>query len=290
VSGPTDLQLVAGVLLDVGLKSTVVLGVPLLLSRPLQRLPAASQHVVWAISLVVLPVLAARSAFMATCPAADLPWLPVVWGAGVLLALLPLVADLLRLAGVTRNATGEGLVRHAAVDGPLTWGHLRPVILLPHHPTWTDREHALVLAHEQAHIQRADWLVHIATRIVCAVFWFQPLVWLAWRRLGAAAEAAADDLVLHTGARPSVYASLLLRVATHQPRAALAVGKHPVHIRVMGVLASRPRSAQRRCALVFGTVLAAGVLYTAGTWTPWTLPPACLASPSPPPLLARTAP
>ena len=52
------------------------------------------------------------------------------------------------------------------------------------------------MVHELEHVRRADWASHCLARVVCAAYWFHPLVWMAWRQLVLEAERSCDDAVL----------------------------------------------------------------------------------------------
>ncbi|HEX9159825.1 MAG TPA: M56 family metallopeptidase [Rhizomicrobium sp.] len=109
--------------------------------------------------------------------------------------------------------------------GPITWGLSKPVILLPKAATFWPRERLhTVLLHELAHIRRRDSLVQALALAVAAVYWPNPLVWMAARALRREAEIAADDSVIIAGVKPSSYAGELLRLAAefHAARPALA--------------------------------------------------------------------
>ena len=149
---------------------------------------------------------------------------------------------------------------------------------------WAPADRALALAHEQAHIDRRDWLVHALGWAVCGLFWFQPLAWWARRRLVEHAEDAVDDVILARGVRPAAYARLLLGVAAGAPSLGLSVAGAPVARRVRRVLAGGPRPDRRLAALALGLVPAVALLFVARALAPPSPPADCQVAGAVPPL------
>jgi len=103
------------------------------------------------------------------------------------------------------------LKSHGGVAIPMTWGLVRPVILMPRESEgWSEDERSSALFHEMAHVKRLDFLVTVLVRLSLAVYWLNPLARLAFRRLKSEQEKACDELVLRAGVRPSTYAANLL--------------------------------------------------------------------------------
>ena len=128
----------------------------------------------------------------------------------------------------------------------VTWGLWRPKILLPAAATeWSDDRIRIVLRHELAHVRRGDWLVQLAAEIVRAVYWFNPLLWIAARRLRRESEQAADDAVLTHGVNASVYATHLLELA----RSLTAERRSWCAAPAM----ARPSSLERRISVMLNT-------------------------------------
>lgn len=114
--------------------------------------------------------------------------------------------------GIGRPVT---LLIHPDKTIPVVWGILRCRLLLPAAARdWSGAQLRSVLLHELAHVKRRDTMAQLLTQIACALYWFNPLVWLAAWRLGVERERACDDLVLASGVRPSAYAGHLLDVVT----------------------------------------------------------------------------
>jgi hypothetical protein len=122
-----------------------------------------------------------------------------------------LLAQESRRLGLTQRVR---LVRIARDITPLTFGALRPLVLLPaSSESWPTERRRMVLLHELAHVQRRDCLLQAIGQVACALHWFNPLAWLAQRLMRREREIAADDRVLATGVLPSAYAAQLLAVA-----------------------------------------------------------------------------
>ncbi len=178
-----------------------------------------------------LPILPRASGFGVAEPSALLVSLILAYAAVTSILLLRLGRDVLGMAqlgaraGTPRTAAEwvPGLEHARAqtpvrvseeIRSPLTWGWLRPQILLPADSVaWTRDELSMVLHHELAHVQRADWASHVLGRLVLALYWPLPGVRLLLRQLSLSAEQACDDRVLAAGASPSHYAEMLLRRA-----------------------------------------------------------------------------
>jgi hypothetical protein len=133
----------------------------------------------------------------------------------------------------------------------MTWGILAPVVLLPSSAAdWPADRLRRVLLHELAHVRRNDWIVHIASSVAAALYWFHPLAWLVIRRLKFECEVACDDAVVRSGELPSTYASDLIEIVrTLRPdRSAALVGvgaAHftPLHSRLQALLNEHARGA-----------------------------------------------
>ena len=98
--------------------------------------------------------------------------------------------------------------------GAMTWGVFKAVVLLPKTSVrWPRERLESVLLHEFAHVRRRDSLARLIAALACALYWPNPFVWAAARRMRCDAEIAADDAVLEAGVRPSVYAEQLLGLA-----------------------------------------------------------------------------
>jgi uncharacterized protein (TIGR03435 family) len=172
------------------------------------------------------------------------------------------VVDRLALdAGIRRRVD---VLLHESLPAPVTCGVIRPAIVLPPDArSWAAPDLNRALVHELEHVRRADWVVHCLARVVCALYWFHPLVWLAWRRLALEAERACDDAVL-SGSEATLYADQLVglarRLSANRKSPALAMAnRSDLSARVGAVLDSGQRRGRAGKMLLAAVCVVAAV-------------------------------
>lgn len=190
------------------------------------------------------------------------------------------------LEEVTRDlglVRAPGLRRSAEVPVPFATGIWNPVIVLPSSSdAWTPSQRRAVLLHEAAHISRGDLAMNLLSYLVRALYWINPMAWIAARRLRVEGEKACDDLVIANGARPSEYADHLLRVVQSTgrrlPTVALAMARgSDFEGRLLSILAPDvPRHRVKRLQLAGATVAAMLAVVGVGV-----VSPAVAAAPAP---------
>src|SRR2546423_4203292 len=123
---------------------------------------------------------------------------------------LSLTQRLANRLGVTRPLT---LLRGERLAVPVTWGIVYPAVLLPQDSdNWSEERRRFVLVREMAHVKRFDALTQLLAQVAVALFWFDPLVWIAAHQMRVEREHACDDYVLRDGTTASLYAGELLEM------------------------------------------------------------------------------
>ncbi|MBA3834711.1 MAG: M56 family metallopeptidase [Sphingomonas sp.] len=168
--------------------------------------PSALLFLLTLIALVRLFVLKARATVMV-----DAPWLTA----------------LARAQQRMGFKHGTALLTSNELPSPISWGVVRPVILLNTEAAESHEEAEAIITHELAHVAHLDWAKLLLSRVTVALFWFNPFVWLLAREAHQLREEAADDAVLATDIEDTDYARLLVGVARHECRG-LLIGAHGV--------------------------------------------------------------
>ena len=122
---------------------------------------------------------------------------------------------------------GTALLTSDELASPISWGLMRPVILLNTRAVEASGEAEAIIAHELAHVARMDWIKLLLARVATALFWFNPLVWMLAREAHQLREETADDAVLAADISDTDYAQLLVGVARHECPG-LLLGAHGV--------------------------------------------------------------
>ncbi|MBS6545984.1 MAG: M56 family metallopeptidase [Butyricicoccus pullicaecorum] len=206
---------------------------------------------------------------------------PAVWLCGMLLCTLKFLFREIRARNALRHAqpvdspmahmllTQSGIRRrvrirtHKNVRSPLTYGVLRPVIVLPE-AEMADASLRFALLHELCHIRRCDCLwKHLAALAAC-IHWFNPCAWLLLTLLDRDLEISCDMQVLRrcTGDHRAEYAHILLDFAA-QALSSAPLANHlsqtPLEERIQMMMTTRKTSIAGialATALVLGTTSA----------------------------------
>ena len=126
-----------------------------------------------------------------------------------------------------------------AISSPFILGVVKPRIYLPSGLDEVQRQN--VLAHEQAHLARRDhWWKPLGFALL-AVYWFNPVLWLAYTLLCRDIELACDERVIRTMDKSAVKTYSTVLLACSMPRKAvitcpLAFGEVGVKERVKNAL------------------------------------------------------
>jgi beta-lactamase regulating signal transducer with metallopeptidase domain len=181
-----------------------------------------------------------------------------------------------RRLGPVQPVAATGLYRAAPqpagciAAGPLLLGLLRPKIVLPadFEQRYTPPEQALIVAHEQAHLQRGDIYAQALAAAMQVLFWFNPLVHLAAARFRYDLELACDQAVLrqHPHARQT-YAGAILKAQLAGSGAPLGCqwqSGHPLKTRIQQLARPAPQRGQRRAAQ--GLLAACTLAACYGAW------------------------
>jgi len=100
------------------------------------------------------------------------------------------------------------------ISSPLAIGIVRSLVLLPASAltSLSPEQLEVVLAHELAHIRRADYLWNMLQTMIETLFFFHPAVWWIGRNLRQQRELCCDDIALECCADPLIFATALLRL------------------------------------------------------------------------------
>ena len=119
-----------------------------------------------------------------------------IWLAVMLCMLLYMAASFIYLRIKTRVKLEreDNVYLCDYVKTPFILGIIRPRIYLP--SDISDKDYSLVVAHERAHIKRLDHIWKPLGFLLLSVYWFNPLLWVAYVLLCRDIESACDEKVI----------------------------------------------------------------------------------------------
>lgn len=156
------------------------------------------------------------------------------WLAGAaILFLIGMASSMLFQWRLARDARRFGqlgridLFLSPLAEGPVAVGlvHRRIYLPLDFASRWSEKEAAMILAHERVHHERGDLWANLLGFIILSLHWFNPVAWLAWHRFRVDQECACDARVLarrSAGERAS-YGQALLKASGRETQPALTL-------------------------------------------------------------------
>ena len=80
------------------------------------------------------------------------------------------------------------------IDSPFIFGIVKPKIYIP--SGYSDEQMEYIIAHEKSHLKRKDhWWKPLGFALL-SVYWFNPLIWIAYVLLCRDIELACDEKVI----------------------------------------------------------------------------------------------
>ena len=193
-------------------------------------------------------------------------WLRIVWAAGALMlgaffvivyaigyrkfrGAFPVEHDAARAWMKTHTLKRKFAVKSfGGLDSPMTYGVLRPVILVPGAASWWNGPEArFALEHEYIHMRRFDAAFKFALALALTLHWFNPMVWLFYELANRDMELSCDEEALDRlgGTQRAAYARALLAEEERRraPVAFAAFGTNATKERIVEIMKYRKKSA-----------------------------------------------
>ena len=105
------------------------------------------------------------------------------------------ICALKRVLSDQQKNTKFFLIQDDEIDTPLLLGFFKPIILLPN-IDFTENEFHTIFLHECSHFYNKDIWTKFVTEIVCAIYWWNPFVYLLRRDLKQVLELHCDAYVV----------------------------------------------------------------------------------------------
>ncbi|MGN0553124.1 MAG: M56 family metallopeptidase, partial [Oscillospiraceae bacterium] len=170
--------------------------------------------------------------------------------------------SVIKESGIKRKIS----VRSGEIDTPAVFGVLFPVIILPETIDKNDQKLLRhIMLHESSHIKHFDPLWNVLTLVICAVNWYNPIVWICRYMYLADAEKLCDMSVLNIIGTENrrEYANSLLECAASKKHPVMLVsgfGESGIKSRIKNIM-SMKRVRIIAVAAVLAAVLVSAVIF-----------------------------
>ena len=196
--------------------------------------------------------------------------LTVIWVIGIAAAAIYSLICIMRLKRVLKNSRPlkDNVMLCGGIETPFVFGLVKPKIYIPEGTAESSLEY--IIAHENVHIRRKDYIIKPLAFAVLAVYWFNPLFWVCCRLMESDMERSCDEAAL-SGADISTrkaYANALLDISVKKNRLhgarLVSFGENSVKTRIRSVLKYKKPAAAAGIFAGAAAVIAAVCLLTDG--------------------------
>jgi len=144
------------------------------------------------------------------------------------------------------------------IDTPFIFGVIKPKVYVPY--GISESELQMVLAHEYSHLKQKDHLIKLFAFLILSVYWFNPLVWVAYILLCRDIEIACDERVVKNmlPKERKMYSEALLSLSTSNYTIAacpIFFGEVGVKMRIKKILTYKKSSPHIRVQAAAACVL-----------------------------------
>ncbi len=169
----------------------------------------------------------------------------LVWVVGIIVLLLYYALSIIKLKKQLKDSklVEKKIYIAENLNTPFVMGLLRPRIYLP--IGLNEEEKRYIIKHEEVHIERKDYIVKTFAFVLLAIYWFNPIIWIAFVLMNRDMEFSCDERVLKEleGDIKKPYAMSLVNLATEKHFInRIAFGEGDVKGRVKNVLNYRKRN------------------------------------------------
>jgi beta-lactamase regulating signal transducer with metallopeptidase domain len=165
----------------------------------------------------------------------------ILWIAGMAGLLIYSIISYIRLRKRISKAVllKDNIYECDEISSPFVTGLIRPRIYIPFR--LSENELNYILKHEQHHMERQDHIVKLFSYLLLTIYWFHPLVWIAFLCMSKDMEMSCDEKVLNDMGMSSKndYSMSLLSFAVNRrfPAAGpLAFGETSTKARIKNIL------------------------------------------------------
>lgn len=162
------------------------------------------------------------------------PWLFIfaLWAAGAVIVLAVFLISLSRLSKILKESKpaskrtaaifekckneldidGKIILRAGKVKSPLVFGIFKTAVIIPEE-NMAEEDMRHIFMHELIHYKRGDIAINYAVCFFEILYWFNPMVWIAFKGLKADMEAACDEAVMEKTGDSYGYGMTIIRFA-----------------------------------------------------------------------------